>query len=82
MEERKSRYSPEKVATIINVCAALQNICIHYRVPFNENYAPPDDPLLHLDYDNSVSSVLSKQAEKIRNNIKNALIWTIKCIMD
>lgn len=74
MEERKSRYSPEKVATIINVCAALHNICIHFGVPFNEHFAPPDDSRLHLDYDNSVSSVLRKQAEKIRNNIKTNLI--------
>lgn len=74
MEERRSRYSPERVGTIVNVCAALHNICIHFRVPFTGIIAPPDDSQLHHDYDNSVSCVFRKQAEKIRHNLKNNLV--------
>lgn len=32
MEERKSRYFPLKVALFSNACAALHNICIHFKV--------------------------------------------------
>ncbi|XP_055849667.1 putative nuclease HARBI1 [Episyrphus balteatus] len=32
--EKLSRYDPERMARFINVCAALHNICIKFKVPF------------------------------------------------
>ncbi|XP_055908804.1 putative nuclease HARBI1 [Eupeodes corollae] len=36
LEERKLRYSPRKSAQIVNVCAALHNICCEHTVPLPE----------------------------------------------
>lgn len=35
--DKLSRYLPEKIASFTNVCAALHNICIHFKVKNYEN---------------------------------------------
>lgn len=44
MEERKGRYTPEKMLRFINACAALHNICLKFKIELtNDLVAPPQD---------------------------------------
>ncbi|KAI8122671.1 putative nuclease HARBI1 [Lucilia cuprina] len=35
--DKRSRYSAERIAQFSNVCAALHNICLHFKVPNYED---------------------------------------------
>ncbi|XP_018314117.1 putative nuclease HARBI1, partial [Mycetomoellerius zeteki] len=46
--QRVLMYAPEIAEQIVNACAILHNICLHYRLPFDEEYlqykhAEPDE---------------------------------------
>lgn len=69
LDERQPRYAPKKLARIINVTAALHNVCKYFNVPFDLQAAPPDDSRLHINCDNEPAPNLKKQAERTRDNI-------------
>lgn len=78
MEERRARYSPEKLARFANVCAALHNICIKYKVPFNCNYIADEESVLHRDFEGIPQSrKLKSQARSIRDKLKTLVINAI-----
>ncbi|XP_055852085.1 putative nuclease HARBI1 isoform X2 [Episyrphus balteatus] len=74
LEERKLRYSPKRAAQIINVCAALHNICIENGEPLLDDFAsshPISDngtPHLHTIRQND-----SNEGTRIRNRIRDDL---------
>lgn len=72
LDERKARYSPEKLAKFSNVCAALHNICVQYRVYFN-TLAPPDNPALHIDFEGDQLQNVLREGQLIRDNISRNL---------
>lgn len=74
MDERKARYSPEKVAKFANVCAALHNICKWFKVPeppheFSEDTVDVEVP--QPNFNNKSSK--RRHAETIRNKIRDVL---------
>uniref|UniRef100_A0A1B0DMD8 Uncharacterized protein n=1 Tax=Phlebotomus papatasi TaxID=29031 RepID=A0A1B0DMD8_PHLPP len=75
--ERKSRYSPEKLLKIVNVCSALHNVCKFYNV---EDVEPvPIPPQVNIGHENveqqEVNNILRQQASRIRDQIKGSL-WS------
>lgn len=74
--ERKLRISPEKTTTVVNVCSALHNVCIHYKVCIpSAEIAGPDDPRLHQDFVENNSECDSRiRARRIRSDIKESLL--------
>lgn len=70
---RELHYCPVKVAKITNVCCALHNICLHYKVS-EENY---DYPIEISIQEEEMGSFTSSQyltvAQSIRRNIGNTL---------
>lgn len=70
------RFSPEKVCNIINACAALHNICLHFNVAFNPaDLGPADDDVLHVIAETETEDRnLGKRGERIRNQIRDFLI--------
>ncbi|XP_062551111.1 putative nuclease HARBI1 [Armigeres subalbatus] len=70
------RYTPKKTTSIVNVCATLHNICIHYNICLDPTEAaPPDDPILHVPVPHSTTdSAITRRAESIRNNIRDSLV--------
>ncbi|XP_065356054.1 putative nuclease HARBI1 [Calliphora vicina] len=71
--DKRSRYSPQKVAKFSNVCAALHNICIHFKVPNYEDVQQTPVESTMLDMDNGNETQITKIGKKIRDNIKNSL---------
>lgn len=54
-----------------NVCVALHNLCIHFKVP---NYAQlPVAATTQNDPDTGTETNLTRIGQKIRDNIKNSL---------
>ncbi|XP_055844508.1 putative nuclease HARBI1 [Episyrphus balteatus] len=70
LEERKLRYSPKRSATIVNVCAALHNICCEQRVPLPDEVrrVSSSDSLNNRQPENS-----SNDGIRIRNRIRDDL---------
>lgn len=67
---RQLHYTPEMAAKITAVCAALHNICIHYKI----NSSEFDIPLEYENSDDDVQESLSDvSATNIRQNIMNSL---------
>lgn len=71
---RQLHYSPQKATQITNICVALHNICMYYKVQFHDelNSLPTDSNLFELaeeEYAESVSNV----AVILRNKIANCL---------
>ncbi|XP_055905158.1 putative nuclease HARBI1 [Eupeodes corollae] len=75
--ERKLRFDPETVTQIINVCCALHNACIHFRLPFIPNAISITSNTNNTQADvisnSNLNDNLSRIAQNIRNNIKNSL---------
>lgn len=42
LDERKMRYSRERMIQIINVCTALHNICVENNIPLDEQIIADD----------------------------------------
>lgn len=77
LDERKSRYTPEKVAKLINVCTALHNICVHYKIHFNFEKLVPETATRnnqhHLTLPPNYNPNYTKIGEQNRLMIKNNL---------
>lgn len=69
---RQLHYKPDKVTKIVNVCAALHNICIEYRSVI-DNYDAP----INLENNNSLNNTENSQnneASQIRDGIKHSFL--------
>ncbi|XP_065356427.1 putative nuclease HARBI1 [Calliphora vicina] len=66
--ERRSRYSPEKMAIFGNVCGALHNVCIKFKVPMytQVNSREPSS----IEVFTGGETRLLKIGQKIRDQIK------------
>lgn len=72
--DKRSRYSAEKLAQFSNVCTALHNICIYFKVPNYENVRQtPADMYPVPAIDDSSETNITKIGKKIRDNIKISL---------
>lgn len=79
--ECKMRFAPEKIASIINVSAALHNICREYNITWNK--PEPSDVGFHVDdvrqsnmneiASTTSNNILNNKAKTIRDSIKNIL---------
>lgn len=70
---RELHYSPKKASQIFNVCATLHNICLHFRVAF-------DDPLVENGFDETQNAREESNgndegvlARRIRTGVLNAI---------
>ncbi|XP_050316916.1 putative nuclease HARBI1 [Bactrocera neohumeralis] len=73
--DKRSRYKPEKMAQFGNVCAALHNICIHFKdASYCRHYA---SETINTEVDMGNETHLTKIGHKIRNHIMLALENTI-----
>lgn len=70
---RELHYTPQKASQIINVCATLHNICIHFNVPFEfEVEIVPDQPVFEANA--TTTEPENATAKRIRQNILNSFI--------
>lgn len=69
--DKRSRYTPEKIALFGNVCAALHNICMKFKVPkyTEERFQEPST----IEIERSDESHLTRIGHKIRDQIKHSL---------
>ncbi|XP_055605090.1 putative nuclease HARBI1 [Uranotaenia lowii] len=72
--DRKLRYSPKKITAIINVCCALQNMCIAYNVAFDLDYMLLPADQLSVTAEMRNDSVLDRRAQRIRDAIRDSLL--------
>lgn len=72
LEERKPRYLPVKLAKVVNVCAALHNICIFYNID-NDFEIQNEQTAGNFCPNVGVSGTYKQTAERIRNQIKENL---------
>lgn len=69
--EKRGRYTPEKMARFVNVCSALHNICMLFKVPFNQpNSGILDTSDIYVGEDTRISGF----AQNIRNQIKQSVL--------
>ncbi|XP_065356203.1 putative nuclease HARBI1 [Calliphora vicina] len=68
---KRSRYSPEKMAAFGNVCAALHNVCIKFNVPKYANVEESGTIQHNFNIENETN--LTKIGHKIRDHIKLSL---------
>lgn len=70
--DKRSRYSPDKIALFGNACAALHNLCIQFKVP---QYT---DISLHqstqIDVDTGSETHFTRIGSKIRDHLKISLL--------
>ncbi|XP_065356153.1 putative nuclease HARBI1 [Calliphora vicina] len=71
VNDKRSRYSPEKIASFGNVCAALHNVCIHFKVPRYTNVTAAEPIQQNFGFENETN--LTKIGNKIRDHIKLTL---------
>lgn len=72
---RQLSYKPEKVTQIINVCAALHNICISYNVEFNQEIIDEgntDNSTVSLNTE-EIDTSSEQLGETVRNRILNSI---------
>lgn len=80
---RELHYTPTKCTVMVNVCAALHNICIHYKVPEyveddteneDEEDNDPEVPVLHTpDEAESEENVDTVTGQHMRNEILSSM---------
>lgn len=74
--DKRSRYSAEKLAKFSNVCTALHNMCIYFKVRNYENVRQTPDMHPVPAIDDSSETNITKIGKKIRDNIKISLCTT------
>ena len=69
-------YSPDKAASIVNVCCLLHNLCIKYNVTLEPPLPDAEVPDNFTVEENSEtnSSNMQNKAKLIQNEIKNLLL--------
>lgn len=74
LKARELHYNPAKAAKIINVCTMLHNVCIKYKVHFDENLIIQRDNLdADLSFNAPDSNYTNREANIIRDEIKMQL---------
>ncbi|XP_039950668.1 putative nuclease HARBI1 [Bactrocera tryoni] len=68
---KRGRYLPTKVAKFANVCAALHNICIKFKINYDPQNCYSDQT---TDIDTRVANRLTAIGQTIRDQIKYSLI--------
>uniref|UniRef100_A0A0K8U946 DDE Tnp4 domain-containing protein n=2 Tax=Bactrocera latifrons TaxID=174628 RepID=A0A0K8U946_BACLA len=68
---KRGRYHPTKVARFANVCAALHNICIKFKINYDPQNCDSDQA---TDIDTEVANRLTAICQTIRDKIKHSLI--------
>lgn len=77
--ENKLRFSPERVATITNVCAALHNVCVDHKLPIDNTEVESiitRERGMRISYELSSSdsgSNLQRRAVLLRDRIRGSL---------
>ncbi|XP_067633131.1 putative nuclease HARBI1 [Eurosta solidaginis] len=71
--DKRGRYTPQKVAMFSNVCAALHNICMEFKVPFNQPSVTANDVAVN-DIDIGEHTQILRIGQNIRNQIKQSLL--------
>uniref|UniRef100_A0A1A9X3N7 DDE Tnp4 domain-containing protein n=1 Tax=Glossina brevipalpis TaxID=37001 RepID=A0A1A9X3N7_9MUSC len=75
MDERKTRYDPDKLAKFANVCAALHNICIHYRVEDEYSNPPTPEPCEDDGVDVCMETPRLRQiGEEVRQHLASTIL--------
>ncbi|XP_067636860.1 putative nuclease HARBI1 [Eurosta solidaginis] len=72
LQARALHYTPEKATKIINVCAALHNICMFYKVDISVEELSDEEH----DHDITLAEIeatMNSEAEEIRNQILRTL---------
>lgn len=74
LSARELYYAPVKAIKIVNVCAALHNICIHYK---SDLTLPYDEVINTYENENMATTEISSSylnaGQRIRSNITNFL---------
>lgn len=73
IHDKRSRYIPQKVALFSNVCAALHNICIEFKVPNYTNVQQLPVEINIPEIDVGTETQITKIGKTIRDNIKISL---------
>lgn len=71
--DKRSRYTPQKVAKYTNVCSALHNLCIKFKVPNYEDVRQTNIDEATVNFDTETDRQITKIGKQIRDNIKNSL---------
>lgn len=71
LRERVARYDPQFVGKLVNVCAALHNMCLDHNLQLDEEVAHPDDEYPYIPPAEIVQGPLYNEAQRVRNNIVN-----------
>lgn len=69
--DKRSRYSPEKMAAFGNVCAALHNVCIYFKVPLYTQRFLTEPITINPEIENETH--ITRIGQKIRDQIKLSL---------
>lgn len=70
--DKRSRYHPEKMARLANVCTALHNVCIKFRVEQYTEITISESSQINVDV--GAETHLTRKGNKIRDHIKLSLI--------
>ncbi|XP_017466218.1 PREDICTED: putative nuclease HARBI1 isoform X1 [Rhagoletis zephyria] len=76
LSARALHYTPAKATLIINVCAALHNICNHYYVPYDEEDIADvqnENSEIAIETSENDSTPMRQAAEEIRRNVLSCL---------
>ena len=70
---RELHYAPEKAIQIFNVCCALHNVCIDFKIPIEVPEAVNDDGTYPQNLDMPENASCLNIGKKVRDNIKNMI---------
>ena len=70
LDERKMRYSRERVVQIINVCTALHNVCVENTIHLDEEIDVQENLVDNHLQQNEISSI----ASNIRDELKQLFL--------
>lgn len=73
LSARELHYTPAKAIKIINVCAALHNICIHFKSDLNVPCEEVDIPEVENTQSTEVGSTYLTAGQRIRTSITSSL---------